>query len=70
MARRRWIVSPKESIAYEDKSSADLALLSKATPKPVFYHCISRVVDRRFAFQGDDKERFRMFMRMYENFTG
>ncbi|MEY3896832.1 MAG: hypothetical protein RLZZ214_2352, partial [Verrucomicrobiota bacterium] len=39
-------------------------------PKPVFYHCISRVVDRRFAFQGDDKERFRMFMRMYENFTG
>jgi putative transposase len=38
--------------------------------KPVFYHCISRVVDRRFAFMGDDKERFRMFMRMYENFTG
>jgi putative transposase len=41
-----------------------------AAVKPVFYHCISRVVDRRFAFQGDDKERFRMFMRMYENFTG
>jgi hypothetical protein len=40
------------------------------TEKPVFYHCVSRVVDRRFAFQGDDKEKFRMFMRMYENFTG
>lgn len=38
--------------------------------KPVFYHCISRVVDRRLAFEGDEKERFRMFMRMYENFTG
>jgi putative transposase len=38
--------------------------------KPVFYHCISRVVDRRRAFSGDAKEKFRMFMRMYENFTG
>ncbi|MGL4400891.1 MAG: transposase [Luteolibacter sp.] len=41
-----------------------------STEKPVFYHCISRVVDRRFAFKEGDKERFRMFMRMYENFTG
>jgi putative transposase len=38
--------------------------------KPVIYHCISRVVDRRFAFKGNDKEQFRMYMRMYENFTG
>jgi putative transposase len=38
--------------------------------KPIFYHCISRVVDRRRAFLADDKEKFRMFMRMYENFTG
>ncbi len=36
----------------------------------MFYHCISRVVDRRFAFEGDEKEKFRMFMRMYEDFTG
>jgi REP element-mobilizing transposase RayT len=41
-----------------------------STEKPAFYHCISRVVDRRFAFEGDEKEKFRMFMRMYENFTG
>jgi REP element-mobilizing transposase RayT len=41
-----------------------------STEKPIFYHCISRVVDRRFAFEGDEKEKFRMFMRMYENFTG
>ena len=38
--------------------------------KPVFYHCISRVVDRRLAFGGDDKEKFRTLMRMYENFSG
>ena len=41
-----------------------------STEKPVFYHCISRVVDRRFAFEADEKEKFRMFMRMYEKFTG
>jgi REP element-mobilizing transposase RayT len=38
--------------------------------KPIFYHCVSRVVDRRLAFEADEKEKFRMFMRMYENFTG
>ena len=38
--------------------------------KPVFYHCISRVVDRKLAFGPDEKEKFRTFMRMQENFTG
>jgi|LakMenE01Jun11ns_1017448.scaffolds.fasta_scaffold9900404_2 putative transposase len=38
--------------------------------KPAIYHCISRVVDRRFAFGSEDKEKFRMFMRMMENFSG
>ncbi len=38
--------------------------------KPVFYHCISRVVDRRFAFGPDEKEKFRTFMRMLEKFSG
>jgi hypothetical protein len=27
-------------------------------------------VDRRFAFGPEDKEHFRMFMRMHENFSG
>jgi putative transposase len=43
---------------------------TQALQKPIFYHCISRVVDRRLAFLADDKEKFRMFMRMYEKFTG
>jgi REP element-mobilizing transposase RayT len=38
--------------------------------KPAIYHCISRVVDRRFVFEVDEREQFRMFMRMQENFSG
>ena len=33
--------------------------------KPNFYHCISRVVERRFAFGVEDKEKFRTLMRLY-----
>ena len=35
-----------------------------------YYHVISRVVDRRFAFNDDEKERFRKIMRAVEAFTG
>ena len=38
--------------------------------QPVFYHCISRVVDRKRAFGQGEKEKFRTFMRMQENFSG
>jgi putative transposase len=38
--------------------------------KPVFYHCVSRVVDRKLVFGPDEKEKFRTFMRMQERFTG
>ena len=34
------------------------------------YHCISRVVDRRFVLKDEERERFRMLMRMQENFSG
>ena len=37
---------------------------------PAIYHVINRVVDRRFAFGDEEKEKFRMFMRMVENFSG
>ena len=36
----------------------------------MIYHCISRVVDRRFVFEERECEAFRMYMRMYENFSG
>ena len=38
--------------------------------QPAIYHCIARVVDQRFAFGPDDKEQFRIYMRMMENFSG
>jgi REP element-mobilizing transposase RayT len=34
------------------------------------YHCVSRVVDRRFVFGDGEREHFRMFMRMQEKFSG
>jgi putative transposase len=42
----------------------------KSTGKPVFFHVISRVVDRRFAFGAEEKEKFRALMRLQEKFTG
>ena len=36
----------------------------------MFYHVISRVVDRRFAFGAEEKEKFRALMRLQEKFTG
>lgn len=38
--------------------------------KPALYHVISRVVERRFAFEVKEKEKFRTLMRMQEQFTG
>ena len=38
--------------------------------RPVIYHCVSRVVDRRFVLGDAEREKFRTFMRMYENFSG
>ena len=36
----------------------------------MIYHCVSRVVERRFAFGKTEKEQLRTYMRMYENFSG
>jgi len=47
-----------------------LAPWKDSAVKPAIYHCISRVVDRRFVFEKDEREHFRMFMRMQENFSG
>jgi REP element-mobilizing transposase RayT len=47
-----------------------LAEWRNSEPKPVFYHCISRIVDRRFVLGAREKEKFRALMRMYEKFSG
>lgn len=38
--------------------------------KRAIYHCVSRVVDRRFVLKDEEREKFRMFMRMQENYSG
>ncbi len=43
---------------------------AEAGSKPAIFHCVSRVVDRKFVFEAAEREHFRMFMRMYENFSG
>ena len=47
-----------------------LATWQDSSSKPVIYHCVSRVVDRRFVFGERECEAFRMYLRMYENFSG
>ena len=41
-----------------------------STTKPAVYHCISRIVGRGFVLEVDEREHFRMLMRMCEQFTG
>jgi putative transposase len=47
-----------------------LAPWKNSLEKRAIYHCVSRVVDRRFVFGDEEREHFRMFMRMQENFSG
>lgn len=47
-----------------------LAAWRDGREKPVLYHCISRVVDRRFVLGVEEKEHFRWLMRVQERFTG
>lgn len=52
------------------RSSRWLIEPSQESKTTFFYHTISRIVDRRFVLQSTEKEKLRMFMRMYENFSG
>ena len=47
-----------------------LAPWKDSAARPAVYHCISRVVDRRFVLGEAEREKFRAFMRMQENFSG
>ena len=47
-----------------------IAPWAESEEKPSIYHCVSRVVDRQFVFGDDEREVFRMFMRLMENFSG
>ena len=47
-----------------------LAPWKDSDKKAAIYHVVSRGVERRFAFGPEEKEKFRTFMRMIENFSG
>jgi REP element-mobilizing transposase RayT len=47
-----------------------LAPWKDSLEKPAIYHCVSRVVDRRFVFGEEEREKFRILMRKYESFSG
>ncbi len=52
------------------KGTRWLAPWKDSADRPVIYHCVTRVVERRLALGQEEKEKLRTFMRMYENFTG
>ena len=58
------------AFAIMSRKSRWLASWRASTERPIFYHIVSRVVERRFAFGPEEKEKFRTLMRMQEKFTG
>lgn len=73
MAKPRFIAPWQR----EDLDPADLeamgpeslALLASLKGKPALYHCVSRVVDRRFVLGREEREEFVRLMRLYEAFS-
>jgi putative transposase len=47
-----------------------LAPWKDSAEKAVIYHCLSRVVDRRFVLGEEEKAQFRLLLRVQEQFTG
>ena len=39
-------------------------------PPVAIYHVVTRVVDRRFVLEAEEKEQLRVLLRMYERFSG
>jgi len=40
------------------------------SPPVAIYHVVTRIVDRRFVLEADEKEHLRLLLRMYERFSG
>jgi putative transposase len=54
--------------AGEEPDEESAMALAALRGKPAIYHCISRVVDRRFVLGSPEKEHFVLLMRLYERF--
>ncbi|MDA1236919.1 MAG: transposase, partial [Acidobacteria bacterium] len=51
-----------------DSEGLTLKELDSLKGKPAIYHCLSRVVDRRFVLGDTEREQFVDYMRLYEKF--
>ena len=51
-----------------DSEGLTLKELESLQGKPAIYHCLSRVVDRRFVLGDAEREQFVEYMRLYEKF--
>jgi REP element-mobilizing transposase RayT len=40
------------------------------SPPVAIYHAVTRVVDRQFVLEAEEKEQLRLLLRMYERFSG
>ena len=63
-------ILPKPLICNTMRKARWLAPWKDSAARPSIYHCVTRVVGRGFVFGAVEKEKFRTFMRMYENFSG
>jgi hypothetical protein len=55
-------------LAQVEGEELTVAALRDLRGKPAIYHCISRVVDRRFVLGDAEREQFVAYMRTYEQF--
>ena len=67
-ARRAVAGEPANGMAGGNTRAADVAVLQALEGKPAIYHCISRVVDRRFILGDAEREQFVTYLRAYEAF--
>jgi len=57
-------------IALLEAEGLSVEELAALKGKPAIYHCVSRVVDRRFVLGDAEREQFVAYMRSYEHFCG
>ena len=77
MPSKRWIIHRRPRRPDFGHGNQPQSSMPEVVPqgrpsqsKPAIYHCVNRVVDRRFVFGDREKDKFIEYMRMYEAFTG
>src|SRR5210317_1433631 len=70
MARARFLAPwhQPDLLAALEEEGRSVEELRALKGKPAIYHCLSRVVDRRFVLGEAEKDQFVRYMRLYERF--